>query len=100
MDYQCPSCDQMVRVGTHCPRCSAKHKPRKSNKKPVERKSWEQDASADGLDLPDDDFDYDDFVQREFGRSPHRSIGIAWYWYAVAVFLLVLFVFQWVVRGI
>lgn len=91
MEYQCPSCDKMVRVGTQCARCSQKKSVKKTPKRPTEkRKSWEQDSSLDGLDLGDEDFDYDDFVQKEFGQAPHKKIGIAWYWYAVAVILLLL----------
>lgn len=52
------------------------------------KKSWEQDKAVDGLDLPDDDFDYDDFVAREFGKFPHRRTGLKWYWWALAVVLL------------
>ena len=53
---------------------------------------WQQDKSADGLDLPDEDFDYDDFVAREFGGKPHRSIGIKWYWWVTALVLVVLII--------
>lgn len=56
------------------------------------RKSWEQDSGADGLDLPGDDFDYDDFVAREFGKAPHRRVPIAWYWWATALVLLILMI--------
>lgn len=42
----------------------------------------------DGLDLPDEEFDYDAFTKREFGRSamPH---GMRTLWWVVAVVLLV-----------
>ena len=89
MKYLCPTCDREVAVGTDCPRCIKISPPRKP-----ERKSWEQEETADGLDLPDEDFDYDDFVAREFGKSPHRKIGIKWYWYVVAVLLLLWWISQ------
>jgi hypothetical protein len=85
MKYVCPTCDREVAVGSHCPRCIKKKSQQKT-----ERKSWEQEQSADGLDLPDEDFDYDDFVAKEFGHAPHRKMGITWYWYAVALLLLAL----------
>ena len=53
------------------------------------RKSWEQDSDSDGLDLPDEDFDYDEFVAREFGKLPHRKVPIKWYWWMTAVLLVV-----------
>jgi hypothetical protein len=84
MKYLCPSCDHDVEVGLHCSHCA---KPR-NVRKPAQ-KSWEQDASADGLDLPDDDFDYDAFVAEEFGTAPHRKTGLAWHWYVVALLLLI-----------
>ena len=49
-----------------------------TRKKPA-KKSWEQDAAADGLDLPGEDFDYDEFVAREFGHPPHRKLGVKWF---------------------
>lgn len=42
----------------------------------------------DGLGLPEEDFDYDAFVAREFGIKPHKRIGIAWYWWVTAALLL------------
>ena len=74
---QCPFCDRQVRVGKPCPGCAKKRKPAK--------KSWEQDPSADGLGLADDDFDYDEFVSREFGHAPHRKLGVKWYWWLLGV---------------
>lgn len=84
MNYLCPTCDEEVAVGKNCPRCAKRNPPA-----PRERKSWEQEETADGLDLPDEDFDYDDFIAREFGGAPHKKTGIAWYWYAVALLLLI-----------
>jgi hypothetical protein len=93
--YLCPGCDQEVVVGTRgCPHCQAPRKRRKRSKAAASgaTRSWAQDKSADGLGLPDDDFDYDDFVAREFGLKPHRRIGIQWYWWVTAVVLLVMIV--------
>lgn len=87
MKYLCPTCDKEVAVGTNCPRCTKKSSPAQR-----ERKPWEQEETADGLDLPDEDFDYDDFIAGEFGKAPHRKTGIAWYWYLVAVLLLALMI--------
>lgn len=63
---------------------------RKKRKQAQKKRSWEQDSAYDGLDLPDDDFDYEDYVAREFGGKPHRRVGIAWYWWLTALLLLVL----------
>ena len=81
LSYTCPFCGCEVRVGKSCPGCA------KKVKKPVKR-PWEQEKSKDGLDLPDGDFDYAEFVAPEFGKAPHRQTGIKWYWWALAAGLL------------
>jgi hypothetical protein len=78
LTYLCPFCGSDVRVGIPCLGCAKKTKKR----------SWEQPPSQDGLDLPDDDFDYDDFIQREFGKLPHRRFHLPWYWWALGVCLI------------
>lgn len=83
LSYVCPYCGSEVRVGDSCAGCRKKVRDRK-----LAKKSWEQDASADGLDLPDGDFDYDEFVGREFGKVPHRATGLRWYWWLLAVAVL------------
>jgi hypothetical protein len=85
--YACPGCGAEVRVGSRgCPKCT--DKPR----------SWEQDEACDGADLPDEEFDYDDFVRREFGRGSARvkPPGLRWYWWLTAIILLILMVWSYV----
>ena len=84
LTYVCPYCGCEARVGKPCPGCVKKETAAKPKKRP-----WEQDKSLDGLDLPDDSFDYDEFVAREFGKSPHRELGMKWYWWALGVVVLV-----------
>ena len=60
-----------------CPECGADG-----------RSGWREDAYA--ADLPDDDFDYGEFVQREFGR-PVKPAGIKPIWWVTAVVLIVAF---------
>lgn len=82
LSYVCPFCGSDVRVGKTCPGCTKKlGKPTKG--------SWKQAKSKDGLDLPDDDFDYQKFVSREFGKLPHQALGTKWYWWLLGVALLV-----------
>ena len=93
----CPGCGAELRVGVAgCPRCARPTRKRRRRKVPAAgsvRRSWEQDPAQDGLGLPDDDFDYDEFVAREFGKVPHRRVPIRWYWWVTAVGLLVLMVY-------
>ncbi len=80
LSYLCPSCGRQARVGRPCPGCE----------KPLQKKkhSWESHPTSEGLDLPSDDFDYDDFVAREFGKAPHRKLGVKWYWWLLALIVL------------
>ena len=94
--YLCPGCDKEVAVGSRaCPHCNPAAEASRADQGAAAgrtKRSWEQDKSADGLDLPDEDFDYDDFVAREFGGKPHRRIGIKWYWWVTALVLVVLMI--------
>lgn len=76
---QCPVCGEWVpRGAAACNDCGA-----------CAKSGWSGDTHADGLDLPDEDFDYDDFVAREFGESPARKAGMSPLWWWVAVALLI-----------
>jgi len=79
----CPICGADVPTGAKsCPECGAD-----------EHTGWSEEAYASGLSLPDDSFDYDRFVQREFHAEkkpiPH---GIHWFWWLVAMVVAVVFV--------
>ena len=91
--YACPSCGTEVRVGSRgCPKCS----------RDTALKSWEQDDYLDGVDVPEDaaEFDYNDFVKREFGRRSARlkPAGLAWKWWLAGILLLAALIWVWVVR--
>lgn len=83
LSYVCPYCDTEVRVGEPCSGCANKARKTKTKKH-----SWEQDPSMDGLNLPDDDFTYDEFSAREFGKAPHQALGVKWYWWLLGVVVL------------
>ena len=75
-----PACHEPVPARRNsCPHCGAS-----------EADGWSDDAQADGLDLPDDSFDYDQFIQREFGGTPPPKVGFdrKTLWWATAVVLL------------
>ena len=83
LSYVCPFCDCEVRVGEPCLGCV-----KKAKNPTLPKRSWQQDKSSDGLDLPDDDFNYDEFVTREFGKAPHQGLGLKWYWWLLGVTVL------------
>jgi hypothetical protein len=96
LSYICPSCGTEVRVGELCPGCPKKKRsPKVSKDKP---KSWAQPKSGDGLDLPGEDFDYNEFISREFGKAPHHKTGQKWYWWllATAVLIAMFFGLLWI----
>jgi hypothetical protein len=76
--FSCPVCGEEVPAGAKsCPECGA-----------CEKSGWSEDAAADGLGLPDEDFDYDRFMEEEFGGGP-KKVGMQKVWIVVAVLLLV-----------
>ena len=77
----CPVCSEKVpRGAASCPECGADH-----------LSGWREDAdTGDGLGLPDGDFDYDEFVEKEFGKGG-KPDGIGWAWWAAAVAALLAF---------
>lgn len=78
----CPNCGADVpRNARACPECGAD-----------ESTGWSDEAHASNLGLPDDSFDYNEFVQREFGHKKAVPYGMKWFWWAVAIVVLALFV--------
>jgi hypothetical protein len=78
-----------------CPNCGA-NVPRNANACPEcgsdETTGWSDKAVADHLGLPDEEFDYAEFVKEEFGHGVARPRGIHWLWWLTALILIVLFV--------
>ena len=81
----CPNCGAEVPSGAKaCPECGAD-----------EQTGWSETAQTDGLGLPNENFDYDDFVKREFGDKNPVPRGIHWFWWVVAMALVVAFLVFW-----
>ena len=69
-----------------CPECGA-----------AEDTGWEDDYSSD-LGLSDEDFNYDEFVEREFGKSDNQNVvpqGLHWFWWLVGIGLIAMLVLMW-----
>ncbi len=80
---ECANCGAAIpRHAKACPECGAD-----------ERTGWRETNPYDGLDLPAEAFE-DDESPPDAKRSlpPPRVNGIAWYWWAVGIALLVLLV--------
>lgn len=75
----CPVCSADVPSDAlACPECGADH-----------NSGWRQDAETyEALDLPDEDFNYDEFVRNEFGSS-FKPAGMKTIWWITAILIIV-----------
>ena len=78
--FVCPHCGAQVRTGARaCPECGSD-----------EKTGWSEDADKWAAGIPtgyasEDEFDYKDFVRREFGgRRSRRVLGLSW-WVALVL---------------
>jgi hypothetical protein len=86
----CPVCGEDVPRGSvACPACGADH-----------QSGWREDAEVyDGTGLPDDEFDYDEFIGREFGTKSNDA-GANIGWWVISVVLVILFGVIYLVRAV
>lgn len=81
----CPNCGAEVPPGARaCPECGSDAET-----------GWSEEAQAGGLDLPDEEFDYEGYVKREFGGKEVVPQGIHWFWWLVGVALVVGIALLW-----
>ena len=75
----CPVCGEEVpNRALACPECGADH-----------NSGWREEAeSYDATGLPEEDFDYKEFVRREFGTAP-RPGTIKTVWWVTAILVIV-----------
>jgi hypothetical protein len=81
----CPNCGSHIpRKAKCCPECGADDKT-----------GWSEESYAPDPELPDEKFDYDEFVRNEFGGGPGgmKVRGISWGWWIVGLVLVLLIVF-------
>ncbi|MGA2863045.1 MAG: zinc-ribbon domain-containing protein [Verrucomicrobiota bacterium] len=84
----CPNCGAEVPANARaCPECGSD-----------EQTGWSEEAQRGGLDLPEEDFNYEDYVAREFGSRRPAPRGVHWFWWVVgllAVAAFLAFSFWW-----
>jgi len=85
--FACPTCGDEVRVGSAgCRKCRG-----------INQTDW-----PDGVDLPEDaeDFDYEDWKKKEFGKAakikPHQ---LPWKYWLAGIVLLAAMIWGWVLVG-
>lgn len=76
----CPNCGADVPPNAKaCPECGS-----------CEETGWSEKAETDGLGLPDDEFNYDEFVKNEFSGQSPKPRGISWFWWVIAIVAIAL----------
>lgn len=79
--------EDVPRAALACPECGADH-----------ASGWREDAQLyDALDLPDAEFDHDEFVRAEFGSAGRRR-NLKPRWLVTAIGLIVLFALIYFLR--
>jgi hypothetical protein len=79
----CPHCGaELPQNAKACPECGSD-----------ENTGWSERAQSDGLGLPDEEFEYEDFVKREFGDQGPVPRGLHWFWWLVGITVVGGFVF-------
>lgn len=77
---ECANCGAAIPPGAKaCPACGAD-----------ERTGWRDASVYDGLDLPDEAFEA---TAKQSRRPPRTVNNLAWYWWTVAVGVLLIFGF-------
>jgi hypothetical protein len=83
---ECPTCGESVpRNAKACPGCGSDWDT-----------GWSDDAHSQNLGLPDEKFDYDEFVKNEFGEEKEAGKRLHWAWWLVVLGLIVLFALAFV----
>jgi uncharacterized membrane protein YvbJ len=79
----CPVCGEDVpRDALACPECGADH-----------NSGWRQESNVyDAVDLPDESFNYDEFIRTEFGSAAKPSAIKTFWWIAGIIVIIVLVV--------
>jgi hypothetical protein len=86
----CPNCGADVPSNARaCPECGADDKT-----------GWADDAEQGNLGIPEDSFDYDEYVKREFGGESTPAESRQRSWRIIAVLLLVAFGFPLIYWGL
>jgi len=84
----CPNCGAHVPGNARaCPECGSD-----------DETGWSEASYEGSLDLPEENFSYEEFVQREFHGQEPASHRIHWLWGIVALALAMLFLWLWLRR--
>ena len=81
----CPNCGAEIPANARaCPECGSD-----------EQTGWSEQAHTGDAALPEEDFDYAGFVQREFGQRGPVPRGLHWFWWVIGVLILAGLLLLW-----
>jgi hypothetical protein len=84
----CPNCGARVPPNSKaCPACGSD-----------DETGWSESTYEGCADLPQDEFNYDEFVAREFEGNQPKSHRTHWFWWLIALVLAVVFIWFWIGR--
>jgi hypothetical protein len=85
LDY-CPHCGaELPPRARACPECGSD-----------ETTGWSDRAHTERLGIPDEEFNYDEFVREEFGQPRRPPRPMRSFWWVAAVILLLILLGAWV----
>lgn len=77
----CPNCGALVpRQSKACPECGSDDKT-----------GWSESAHASQFGLPEEHFDYGEFLKEEFDSGRAKPRGLHWLWWLTALLLILTF---------
>jgi hypothetical protein len=80
--------EDVPRNALACPECGADH-----------ASGWREDTEVyDAVDLPDEDFNYDEFIKQEFGSSPRFAIKKNWWITAILLIAALIAIYFYAAR--
>ena|SRR5689334_22795793 len=84
----CPVCGHDVpRNASACRQCGADY-----------NSGWHENAEVyDSLDLPGQDFDYNEFVQKEFKPSRFKPSGMKTIWWVTGIVVIIVAVVSYII---
>ncbi len=81
----CPNCGAVVPSNAKaCPECGAD-----------DETGWSEEAYGPNPDLPDDEFEYEEYAKREFGSKDPVPHGISVFWWIVGILLVGAILYLW-----